>query len=291
MTIISPAPAVSLETILNGSWKLLRRNWTIALPMVLAFVAIVVACAILVATAIAAGAFAGVARGGRPSDAAVTVIALAYLVLVAVGIVAMIAAATATYGMADAAWERGTATLADGAAAIAARGGQAFVACIGFVGLWVATLILTIPTLGLALLAFPVVTMYVLPAIVSGGRGGFAAFGESWRLVRRYFGTSALATLILIAIQYLVTMVLYVGIIPLEIAVGATGGAHATPAASLLVVFGVLAIVVSLIAVVLLLAYHAFNTLAVVGLYRWLRARAEVEDAQSIPAPIPVSPA
>ncbi|MBV8644423.1 MAG: hypothetical protein JO225_10960, partial [Candidatus Eremiobacteraeota bacterium] len=40
-------------------------------------------------------------------------------------------------------------------------------------------LLLAIPTLGIALIALPLFTMYVIPAVVSGGHDGYTAIGES----------------------------------------------------------------------------------------------------------------
>jgi hypothetical protein len=187
--------------------------------------------------------------------------------------------------MADAAWERGTATFADGAAAMGTRTGALLVAAIGFVAAVVVMLVLVIPTLGLAMLALPLVTMYVFPAVVCGGYGGFDAFRESWRLVRRYLGTSAIAILILLAIQYLITMVMYVGILPLELGIGAaSGGSSSAPNLGLLIPLLVLLGVVLVVTIALMYAFAGYHTLAIVGLYRWLRARTAAGDAAALVA-------
>jgi hypothetical protein len=284
MTTTAPREPMSLETVLSGSWTLFRRNWIVTLPMVFVTIGLFVALVIVVVVAAVSGLATTTAKG-VPSPGFVAALAVGYLICLALFAFAAIAATGATYGMADAAWERGTATFADGAAAMRTRTGALFVAIIGFVAAGVVMLILLIPTLGLAMLALPVVTMYVFPAVVCGGFGGFDAFRESWRLVRRYLGTSAIAVLILLAIQYLITMVMYVGILPLEIGIGAaTSGSSRVPNLGLVIPLFVLFGVVMVLMVVFLYAFAAYHTLAIVGLYRWLRARAAAEDAAALVA-------
>ncbi|MDB5039834.1 MAG: hypothetical protein JWN27_560 [Candidatus Eremiobacteraeota bacterium] len=284
MTTTAPLKPMSLETILSGSWTLFRRNWIVALPMVFVTIGLFVAVAIVVVVAAVSGLAITTAKGA-PSPGFVAALAVGYLICLALFALAALAATAATYGMADAAWERGTATFADGAAVVGTRTGALFVAVIGFVGAGIVMLILLIPTLGIAMLALPVVTMYVLPAVLCGGYGGFDAFRESWRLVRRYLGTSAIAILILLAIQYLITMVMYVGILPLEFGIGAaaSGSGHA-PNLGLVIPLFVLLGVVLIVTVGLLYAFAGYHTLAIVGLYRWLRARAAAEDAAALVA-------
>ncbi len=284
MTTTAPLTPMSLETVLSGSWKLFRRNWIVALPMVFAAIGFFVAIVVVIAVAAVSG-LATTAAKGVPSPGWVAALAVGYLICLVLFAVAALAATAATYGMANAAWERGTATFADGMAAAATRSGALFVAAIGFFGAAIVMLILLIPTLGIAMLALPVVTMYVFPAVVCGGYGGFEAFGESWRLVRRYLGTSAIAVLILLAMQYLITLVMYAGILPLEFGIGAAGGSPSAPnlgaAVPLLVLLGI----VLLVTMALLFAFAGYHTLAIVGLYRWLRERASVEDAAVLRGP------
>ena len=279
MTTTAPPEPMSLETVLSGSWTLFRRNWIVALPMVFVTIGLFVAFAIVVVVAAVSGLATTTAKG-VPSSGFVAAIAVGYLICLVLFTFAALAATAATYGMADAAWERGTATFADGVAAVGTRTGALFVAVIGFVAAVVVTLILLIPTLGIAMLALPLVTMYVFPAVVCGGHGGFDAFRESWRLVRRYLGISAIAVLILLAIQYLITMVMYVGILPLEFGIGAaTSGSGHVPNLGLVIPLLVLLGVVLIVTVALLYGFAGYHTLAIVGLYRWLRARAAAEDA------------
>jgi hypothetical protein len=280
MTTITVPPPVSVETVLRDAWKLLRRNWVLVAPLLLALVAMFVVTVVLAVVAGATGAFTDTKAGG----AAVGAIVVALIVMV-VGILAIsVSAIDATFGMADAVWTKGTTSLADGAAAARDRFGATVVAFVGFIGLFIVVLVLLIPTLGIAMLAFPVVTMYVLPAVVSGRIGGFEAFRESWRLVRRYFGSSAIACLILIALQYLISLVLYVLILPLEVVMAVAGNGHSTASLVAMGIVAVLLAIVSLLMIVVLYAYQAYHALAIVGLYRWLRARADTEDAAAVAA-------
>jgi hypothetical protein len=171
MTTTAPLKPMSLETILSGSWTLFRRNWIIALPMVFVTIGLFVALVIVVVVAAMTGLATTTAKGA-PSPGLVAALGVGYLICLVLFALA----------------------------ALGTRTGALFVATIGFVAAGIVTLILLIPTLGLAMLALPVVTMYVFPAVVCGGYGGFAAFRESWRLVRRHLGTSAIAILILLAI-------------------------------------------------------------------------------------------
>ena len=272
---------VSLETILRDAWKLLRRNWVLVVPLLLAGVAILAIVAVFVVVL----AVTISPAGNKMSNAVIATIAIGYVVVLLFALAASIAVTDATYGMADALWIKGTTGLDDGATAARARFGATVVAFVGFLGLAIAALVLLIPTLGLALLAFPVVTMYVFPAVITGGYGGFAAFGESWRLVRRYFSTSAIGCLILIALQYLITMVLYVMIVPLEFGLIAATSGKSAPSLVAVGMLGALLCVVLLVVIAALYVYHAYYTVAIVGLYRWLRARAAAEDAAAAPAP------
>ena len=273
MTAAAEVPPVSVDTLLRRSWTLLRTNWVIVAPMLIVAIAFFVLFGGLAVLGIAYGV---VSPHGTAASAG-GVIALLFLVAIVVGAGLGAVAYDALYGMADAAWTRGTTTLGDGVAAAGARLGDTIVAMVGFVGVVIAAVILALPTLGLVFLALPLVTMYVFPAVVSGGFGGFAAFGESWRLVRRYFGTSAITMLILIAINYLISMVAWVAIVPFEFMAGGSGQGHPTlgAIAALIVVGGIVGIVVMIASLV----YTAYYAIALTGLYRWLHARALAEDA------------
>ena len=279
ITPVPSPPEVRFGAVLSASWQLFVRNWTIALPAVLAaFVVLALTCAyvaVLISMLGIAGWRAVIAspHGGDSSAlAGVGVVALiGALVIVVASIVALLWAACATYGMADAAWTRGTAVLADGNAAFAARAGAVVVATIGIVGLGIVALVLALPTLFLSLLALPLVTMFVFPAAVGGRFDGFGAIGESFRLVRRFFVPSLVTWLILYAIQYGVSFLLTFAIVPLEFAAmpDRSTGVLQMPPVPLFAFSGITYVVT----ILLLLAYNGFRATVEVGLFRELEAR------------------
>lgn len=281
MIVTPPAPEpIRFETLLSLAWSVFRRNWIVALPPVIAMLIVFAAMGAFAGTVVALSlAHGGLGRGASPFGPGVVV---SYLVLVAAMLVVSLWSFAAMYGMADAAWAKGTATFGDGFTAFRTRSGALIVAFVGFAGLGIAALVLMLPTLGLALLALPLVTMYVVPAVVSGGRGGFAAIGESFRLVRRFFGTSAIALLVLLGIQYGISFLAAFAIFPLEFAVlpGPGQTEPHVPPVGLLAVSGIGFVVALLVAQ----AYTGYYTIAVVGLYRSLALGRPGADA----APGPV---
>jgi hypothetical protein len=266
----APAPKpLALDALLNGSWALFKRNWIVALPPFIAAAALMVVLVILVIVCVTAA----IAHGNpdRWSGGFITMLVGAYLLFIAFVLLASLWASVATFGMADAAWERGTTTFGDGMTAFGARVGAAFVACVGLFGLAIAAMILLLPTLGLSLLAFPFVTMYVFPAVVTGRRGGFEAIRESFLLVRHNFGSSALVYLVLYAIQYGISLLMIVAIFPVEFAalpMGSDTSFHMPP----IPLLG-FSVILYLATVVALIAYNGFHTLALVGMYRDLIAQ------------------
>jgi hypothetical protein len=288
-TVPAPEP-VRFDAVLSRTWALFKPNWTIALPPVIAFVIIMVGAGVLTAATVVAVLGTAATRHAAPDGGFVAGLVLGILVFTIVAVLLGLWGATAMYGMADAVWTRGSATLADGNAAFAARFGAVIVACVGLIGVFFVAMILALPTLGLALLALPLVTMYVFPAVVSGHRGGFEAIGESFQLVRRFFVPSALTLLILYAIAYGLGLIGSVGIIPLEFSMmGSKGDVPVLPPIPLLVVCGVFYLGSLVISVI----YSGFQALALVGLYRELVARPDLAPPVPgfLPPPGPPPPA
>jgi hypothetical protein len=287
-TLPEPSGPVPFDKLFARSWQVFRRNWIVALPPIIAGIVMVMGVVVFL-VAIAAAAFASTV--GHGSSAAIGALVLGYLAFVVFGIVLSLWAYVAMFGMADAAWTRGTATFADGFVAFRERGGATFVAWIGIFLLAICALILTLPTLGLALLAFPVAVMYVMPSVVVGRRGGFEAIGESFRLVRRYFAHSAITALVLVAILYGISMIGGFAIFPVEMAAMPQGSQteFRMPPIPLLVGGG-LGYVISIIAST---AYYGFVATILVGMYRDLVSQPEpVPVIAGYPAaPVPPSPA
>jgi hypothetical protein len=271
---------LAFDALLSSSWALFRRNWIVALPLVIAAFVIIVAVVILAAVAIAIAVATGSTQ--QPNTSVIVVFALLYIVL-CVGIVALsLWAYAAMFGMADAAWERGTATFADGNAAFRSRGGALLLALIGLLGVGIVALILALPTLLIALLAFPLFTMYVLPAVVGGRRGGFEAIGDSFRLVRAFFLPSLIAFVVLFGISYGISFIGAIPIIPLELAMLPSAGQTTPNLPSIpLLIFGGVGY---LIAIALQLAYAGFYAIALVGMYRSLTAQPSAAPAGEIVA-------
>lgn len=275
MTDAPVPPPIGFDTLLAQTWALFKRNWIIALPPVIAGIAFVVTIAVLAIVAI-------VASGGRHQTVAssnvLSVIVISYAVAFVVGVALSLWTYAAMYGMADAAWEHGVTSFADGWAAFRENWGRVLTAGIGMAGVALAALILAVPTLGLALIALPLFTMYVFPAAVSGGRDGFDAIGDSFRLVRRFFGQSAITALILYAIMYGIGFIGVFAIVPLEFAVIPTGHETAPRVPPIpLVLFSVAAYLIMMLVSV---AYTGFVALARTGLYRDLAGRSGVPPAR-----------
>jgi hypothetical protein len=277
--VIAPPPApepIRFDLLLGQSWTLFRRNWIVALPPVIgfgvSFVAVIAFAAAVVVVALAHGGFE---RGGNGFIAAFVV---GYLGLMVLAVVVSIWAYAAMFGMADAVWARGTTSFGDGFAAFRTRWAALVVAGIGFAGVMIAAVVLALPTLFLSFLALPLFTMYVLPSVIGGGRGGFAAVGESFRLVRDFFGVSAISCLVLAGIQYGVSLLSTFAILPLEFSIIPTtpNGAPHMPPMWLLAGSGSFFVLGMLGA----FAYSGYHTIAVVGLYRSLAAQPSPDAAR-----------
>lgn len=293
-TATAPVPGpVPFSTLFAQSWVVFRRNWIVALPPLIAGVVVITAvCALVAATIVWA-----VAESAHRSAAGMVIwLGVGYLAFFVVATVVFLWGYVAMFGMADAAWTRGTATFADGFAAFRERAGAAFVAGIGMFALAIAAMILALPTLFIALLAYPVFTMYVMPSVVVGRRGGFEAIGESIRLVLRFFGGSAITVLVLYAIAYGISLLGTMAILPLQFSVMPTGSETELhmPSISLLV-GSVLGYALSLLVSI---GYYGFVATVLVGMYRDLIAQpepvpvvaAQLPLAMRPPAPPPPTP-
>jgi hypothetical protein len=284
ITTVPPRPEVSFGAVLSASWTLFARNPTIALPSVLGALAVAALFVVYVVVLIAMLGIAGwqAVLESPHADSSVLlpvgiVAAIGWCVLMVAGIVIAIWTVCATYGMADAAWARGTATLADGNAAFRARAGAVFVAGIGIFGLFIVAIVLALPTLTLSIFALALLMFFVMPAAVGGRREGFDAIAESFRLIRRFFVPSLVMWLIVYAIQYGVSLLMTFSILPLEFSImpshlDATGTVPPqfnVPPLPLVGFSGV----GSLVSSVLLLAYNGFRATVEVGLFRALESQ------------------
>ncbi|MDB5071788.1 MAG: hypothetical protein JWM87_2899 [Candidatus Eremiobacteraeota bacterium] len=159
-----------------------------------------------------------------------------------------------TVGMAEAAWVRGTARLADGAASFRKDAGRIVVTGAGLLALGTATLYANAFTLALSSLAFVLFTLYAMPAAVIGNRPGFSSIAESFRITsRRFMPTLMVANLI--GVAYVAAAVIALSL-------------HAVP-----VLGRAIAVIVTQFAVV-------FATLVIVGEYLNLRNLPEETDGR-----------
>jgi hypothetical protein len=160
-------------------------------------------------------------------------------------IVASILSIAYTTGMAEAAWETGRASFADGARAFRRDGGHVFVAMLVLFALGFVAALLAPFTLGLSLLVYVYFFIYTMAAAVVGERPGFAAVGESVAIAFR----RPVPTLLTVA-----------GVLVIAFAMGAV--------ATLLAAAPLIGPLVAALVVQAVIAYVA---LVIVGEYRALR--------------------
>jgi hypothetical protein len=174
------------------AWDLLSRNWSIIVP------GVVVGLVVGVIT----GIFSLVQPAGEPIGVVSSVAHgaasfVSSLIVAIVAVAGYIVTQCYTAGMAGAAWQRGTATLADGARAVNEDAGNVLVAAIGLLICGIIAALLLIPTLGLSIFVFYLFTMYTIAAAVVGNRRGFDALRESFAIARAKFGTTLIIGIVL----------------------------------------------------------------------------------------------
>lgn len=125
---------------------------------------------------------------------------LATVVAVALRILGALVAIAFTTGMASAAWDRGTASLADGAQAFRRDGLQVFFALVMLFLIGLVASALLWPTFGLSLLAYMIFMIYTMPAVVVGGRAAQDAIVESVGTAASNFGVTLLLVVLIIAL-------------------------------------------------------------------------------------------
>jgi hypothetical protein len=267
------AKPIDIDPLLRGSWRLLRAYPVIVVPLV----AVGAATLVLIV-----GWIVFLATHPPPPDTAVLSDAQeAPLAMVApaMGLCALLClfaamlAFLATYAMADDLWQTGSTSLARGVRAAFGRLGASIVAGIGLIGLSIVAVIVAIPTLGASFLAMIVFTMYVLSAVVGGGRGGLDAIAESFRLALRYFGASAITSLVLYAVQYAAQFAVFPAIMVIWLSTLST--AISGQKAAVMIVGLSLAGVLFVLGQAVMLAAYSYHALMLCGLYRSMRSLTE----------------
>jgi hypothetical protein len=197
----------SVENIFARAWSLLSKNPVIIVPglVVGVVVGIIQALAaprrIIVDTASGDTTAVIAGAGGVFTAAAISVV---------VGVLAFLITETYTAGMAGAAWQTGTTSLADGRAAFREDAGRLFTAVVllAIIGI-VAGLI----TLGLGWFIVLFFSIYVVPAVVLDNYGAVPALKLSATIAMK----RALSTIIIIVLLGVIGFVLALAIIPLAI--------------------------------------------------------------------------
>lgn len=190
-----------VENVFARSWNLLTRNWIIIVPGLVIGLVVGIIGALLApptyvdpdaSVVVVGGSFlGGVARG---------------LVGFALTVLAFIANQAYTTGMAGAAWERGTTTLADGAASLQEDAGRIVVTALGLILLGIVAVGLAPFTLGLSLLALLIFALYAFPAAVVGNRPGFSSIAESFAIARARFVPTLVVAVLICAIALVVAL-------------------------------------------------------------------------------------
>ena len=177
-----------VESLLARSWRLLNNNWRIIVPGLVIGVSSGVVIGLL--------ALAG-SQGGKTPVGALTA-SLSSVVWV----VATILSLAYTTGMAQAAWERGVTSYADGRRAFRENGLQIFLALVLLSIIGVIALLLILPTLGLSLLAFAFFFLYTVPFVVVKDRTAIDAIAQSCRFASRNFAATLLITVVMGALAF-----------------------------------------------------------------------------------------
>jgi hypothetical protein len=183
---------VSAENLFARSWDLLTRNWAIIIPGFIVAIVTGILAELLVPKMVYIG------------DSGIVVTRTAWgfqsLLLPCIEVIATIVVISYTTGMAAAAWQRGTATFADGAVAFQRDAGRVFTAMLALIVVGIVAAVLALPTLGLSFLALFFLFLYTMAAAVIGEHGGFAALTESYRIATRNLVTTAIVVIVAFAI-------------------------------------------------------------------------------------------
>lgn len=194
-----------VESLLARSWRLLNANWQIIVPGV-----VIGLCAGIV---IGLLALAGQQRDPSTPNAFAPIAALLSSV---VWVLASILSLAYTTGMAQAAWTTGKASYDDGRRAFRENGVQVFLALIVLTVLGMVALLLTVPTLGLSLLAFAFFFLYTITIVVVYDRTAFDAIGESCRFAARNFAATLLIVVVMAALAFAAFMpMVLLAVVPL----------------------------------------------------------------------------
>lgn len=192
----------SVENIFARAWTLFRANPVLLVPgLVVGLVAGLVVGLFAVRPPLDPNDYTAViANAGR--------MAFAGAISFAVSILALLITQSYTVGMAGAAWERGTTSLADGAAAFKHDAGRllGIVILLGIVGFIAAIL-----TLGVGWIVVLFFAIYAIPAVVLDDRQPIKALQISFTIATKRFAP----TLIIVAALFVIGLVVGLLVLPL----------------------------------------------------------------------------
>ncbi len=229
----------SVESVFARSWALLRSNWSIIIPGLLVGIVVGIMTTLL----------APPVNYSNGSDVSLVGAASTFFgqILVSVlSVLGTIVAITYTTGMAQAAWERGTATFADGSRSLSEDAGRVLVAMVLLFVVGLVAAILAPFTLGISLLAYAFFFIYTMASAVVSNRSGVEALKESANIALRRPGP---------------TLIVIVGLIVVFIVAGIIAGTL-----TFIPFLGAIA------AAVILQAFTSYVTLVIVGEYLASRA-------------------
>ena len=189
----------SVESVFSRAWTLLSNNWIIIVPGVVIGLIVGIIHGLLTPHAYTAADYQN-----NPSLAMATVggAFVRAILMAGVGVLGYIATTAYTVGMAGAAWEKGSTTLADGSAAFQERSSNIVMTAIGLIVLGIIAAILALPTITLSLLAFWIFTLYSMPAAVIGNQPGFSAIMQSFQIATKRFVPTLIIAILIAVISF-----------------------------------------------------------------------------------------
>jgi len=194
--VTPPNPAVS--SVLARAWSLLRCNWSIVVP------GLVIGLVSGIVTELVSPAHRGFDEGPLSNVPASVATALTVNL---VAVVATVLSIAFTTGMASAAWQRGTATFADGWRALTRDVGHIVVAGLGLAILGAIAALAAPYTAFLSFVAYAFFCIYTMAAAVVGERRGLAAIAESASIAFDRTVPTLLMVLAIVAIAIVMAVV------------------------------------------------------------------------------------
>lgn len=182
------------RSIFSRAFSLLTHNWIIVLP------SFVIGVVVSILTGILTGPDTGSISDLQGTGTSVFTYFIETIVLSLATLAGSTLSIAFTTGMAGAAWERGTATLADGAHAFARNPLNAVGALIVLFVLGFIAAALIIPTFFLSVVAYALFFIYTMPSVLVGERTFTEAVVESCTIAARNFKTTVLVVLLIVAV-------------------------------------------------------------------------------------------